>query len=115
VEGKWKFAILAQLFATDAVRFSELQRSVGGATHKVLVDQLKQLEKDGIIRRTAYPVVPPKVEYSLTEFGRGLGPVLDALRQWARHAPGSQSDSPSTPDAAVPQPQTVVTLPERGT
>jgi DNA-binding HxlR family transcriptional regulator len=83
LEGKWKLAIVAQLFANDVIRFSELQRSVGGINQKMLIHQLKQLEKDGLVDRTVYPQVPPKVEYSLTSFGRDLGPAIDALRAWA--------------------------------
>jgi len=83
LEGKWKLAIIGQLFANKVIRFSELQRAVDGVTQKMLIQQLKQLEKDGLLLRTVYPQVPPKVEYSLTEFGRSLGPAITALREWA--------------------------------
>jgi DNA-binding HxlR family transcriptional regulator len=85
LEGKWKLVIIAQLFANDVIRFSELERQVDGVTQKMLIQQLKQLEKDGLIRRTVYPQVPPKVEYSLTEFGRSLAPAITALREWAEN------------------------------
>jgi DNA-binding HxlR family transcriptional regulator len=83
LEGKWKLVIIGQLFANKVIRFSELERAVGGVTQKMLIQQLKQLEKDGLLLRTVYPQVPPKVEYSLTDFGRSLGPAITALREWA--------------------------------
>ena len=79
IEGKWKTIILCQLFAAKVpLRFSELERRIEGLIH-----QLKQLEKDGIILRTLYPEVPPRVEYSLTELGTALGPSMAALIEWA--------------------------------
>ena len=63
-------------------RFSELRREVPGATPKMLTQQLRELEADGLIQRRVFPVVPPKVEYSLTEFGRSIGPVLEAMYAW---------------------------------
>ncbi len=83
VEGKWKIVILCQMFALGTLRFSELERLVAGVTQKMLIQQLKELEKDGIVERTVYPQVPPKVEYSLTEVGRALGPAMAALLDWA--------------------------------
>jgi DNA-binding HxlR family transcriptional regulator len=83
LEGKWKLVIIAQLFVHEVIRFSELERAVDGVTQKMLIQQLKQLEKDGLILRTVYPQIPPKVEYSLTDFGRSLGPAITALREWA--------------------------------
>lgn len=93
LEGKWKLVIIAQLFANEAIRFSELERAVEGVTQKMLIQQLKQLEKDGLIRRTVYPQVPPKVEYSLTDFGRSLGPAITALREWADSGIGVRDDA----------------------
>ena len=84
LEGKWKIVIIVQLFAAeDALRFSELERRIEGVTQKMLIQQLKQLEQDGIVNRKLYPQVPPKVEYSLTELGRALGPAMEALVKWA--------------------------------
>jgi len=83
LEGKWKLVIIGQLFANKVIRFSQLERAVPGVTQKMLIQQLKQLEKDGLLLRTVYPQVPPKVEYSLTDFGRSLGPAITALREWA--------------------------------
>lgn len=78
---KWKVLILRDLFA-GTKRFSELKRSLNGVTQKMLTQQLRSLENDGIIVRQVYPVVPPKVEYSLTPLGRSLEPIIDSLREW---------------------------------
>jgi DNA-binding HxlR family transcriptional regulator len=84
LEGKWKIVIIVQLFAAKApVRFSELERRVEGVNQKMLIQQLKELEKDGIVTRTIYPQVPPKVEYALSEMGLALGPSIEALIDWA--------------------------------
>lgn len=84
LEGKWKIVILNQLFAArGALRFSELEKLVEGVTQKMLIQQLKELEKDGIVKRTVYPQVPPRVEYALTEMGQALGPAMTALIDWA--------------------------------
>ena len=83
LEGKWKIVIIVQLFAARTpLRFSELERRVEGVNQKMLVQQLKELEKDRIVVRTVYPQVPPKVEYSLSEVGRALGPAIEALVDW---------------------------------
>lgn len=79
--GKWKLVILEHL--RDGVRrFGELQRLLPAITPRMLTRQLRELEADGIIDRHVYPVVPPKVEYSLTDLGRGLEPLLTELRAW---------------------------------
>jgi DNA-binding HxlR family transcriptional regulator len=84
LEGKWKIVIIVQLFAAKGpLRFSELERRVEGVNQKMLIQQLKELEKDGIITRTIFPQVPPKVEYALSEIGLALGPSLEALIDWA--------------------------------
>ena len=84
LEGKWKIVIIFQLFAAKApLRFSELERRVEGVNQKMLIQQLKELEKDGIVTRTVYPQVPPRVEYALSEMGVGLGPSIEALIDWA--------------------------------
>jgi len=96
LEGKWKIIIIIQLFAAKKpLRFSELERRVDGVNQKMLIQQLRQLEKDGIVTRTIYPQVPPKVEYTLTEMGIALGPSLEALIDWAfmrREALADQAD-----------------------
>ncbi len=95
VEGKWKIVILCQMFALGTLRFSQLERLVAGVTQKMLIQQLKELEKDGIVERTVYPQVPPKVEYSLTEVGRALGPAMAALLDWAEMRRNHPSRIPS--------------------
>ena len=81
VGGKWKTVILYHL--NDGVhRFGELQRRLPGITRKVLTQQLRELEADGIVARKVYGQVPPKVEYSLTKYGHTLRPVLKALCEW---------------------------------
>ena len=84
LEGKWKMFIVFRLFEEQTIRFSELERRIPGITQKMLIQQLRELERVGIIGRTVYPEVPPKVEYFLTEDGRGLYPVLDELLKWAK-------------------------------
>lgn len=84
LEGKWKIVIVVQLFAAKApLRFSELERRVEGVNQKMLIQQLKELEKDGIVIRKAYPEVPPRVEYTLSNMGLALGPAIEALVDWA--------------------------------
>lgn len=83
LEGRWKMMILSHLLAGSALRFSELQRAISGVSQKMLIQQLRDLEHDGIVTRTVYPQVPPKVEYALTEVGTQLAPVFLALLDWA--------------------------------
>lgn len=84
LEGKWKMVIIVQLFASKTpMRFSELERRVEGVNQKMLIQQLKGLEKDGIITRNVYPEVPPRVEYALSDLGIALGPAIEALVDWA--------------------------------
>ena len=99
LEGKWKIRILYQLFSMDVLRFSELERSIEGITQKMLIQQLKELEKDGLVHRMVYPQVPPKVEYSLTEVGHALAPAIIALMEWAelRQSGGATQKSSLVP------------------
>jgi len=83
LEGRWKMAIIFHLFARRPLRFSELERAIPAASQKMLIQQLRELERDGVIARTVYPQVPPKVEYSLTVWGEAMCPALDALLEWA--------------------------------
>lgn len=84
LEGKWKIVIVCQLFgAKGPLRFSELERRVEGVNQKMLIQQLKELEKDGIITRTVFPQVPPRVEYELSVMGIALGPAMAELIDWA--------------------------------
>jgi DNA-binding HxlR family transcriptional regulator len=84
LEGKWKMFIIFNLFGVENRRFSDLERRIPGITQKMLIQQLRDLESDGIIGRRVYPEVPPKVEYFLTDEGKGLYPVLDELLKWAK-------------------------------
>ena len=81
IGGRWKVLILWQLFQSER-RFSELFRALDGITQKMLTQQLRELEHDGIVHRTVYRQVPPKVEYSLTSLGGSLRPVVDAMCKW---------------------------------
>lgn len=81
ISDKWKVLILRDLLPGKK-RFGELRRSVGGVSQKVLTAQLRQMEDSGLLVRTVYPEVPPRVEYALTELGYSLRPVLDAMRDW---------------------------------
>src|SRR5690348_13607688 len=88
LEGRWKLTILFELFGKRTLRFSELERAIPGITQKMLIQQLRDLERDGIVARTVYPVVPPKVEYRLTPGGEELCPALDELLFWAQRWKG---------------------------
>lgn len=81
VSGKWKGLILKFLL-DETLRYGELKKLMPDITQKMLTQTLRALEKDGLIHREVYAVVPPKVEYSLTEVGRGVGPVLKMLHLW---------------------------------
>jgi DNA-binding HxlR family transcriptional regulator len=81
IGGRWKILILWQLFQGER-RFSELFRALRGITQKMLTQQLRELEKDGIVHRQVYAQIPPKVEYSLTPLGESLGPIVDAMCEW---------------------------------
>ena len=91
LEGRWKLVILFQMFGGRILRFSELERSIPAISQKMLIQQLRQMEKDGIVRRIVHHQVPPKVEYCLTEWGQSLCPALDALLTWAASRPAEQA------------------------
>lgn len=82
IGGKWKGMIVYQLLSADTLRFNALKRHVGDITQRMLTKQLRELEDGGLVSRTVYAEVPPRVEYRLTEAGRGLAPVVAALRNW---------------------------------
>lgn len=84
ISDKWKVLILRDLLQ-GTKRFSELKKSLGQVSQKVLTSQLRQMESNGLISRTVYAQVPPRVEYSLTELGRSLKPVLDAMVCWGEY------------------------------
>jgi DNA-binding HxlR family transcriptional regulator len=81
IGGKWKPLILWAL-GGNVMRFSELQKELPGVNTKMLTKQLRELEKDGVISRKVYPEVPPRVEYAITDFGKTLIPILNALCEW---------------------------------
>jgi DNA-binding HxlR family transcriptional regulator len=87
LEGRWKLVILFHLFGGKVMRFSDLERAIPNITQKMLGQQLRGLATDGIVVRTAYPQVPPKVEYRLTSWGQSLCPTLDAILKWADRRP----------------------------
>jgi len=81
--GRWKMLILFHLFSAPMLRFSQLHRTISDISHKMLAQQLRELERDGVVDRRVYPEVPPKVEYALTQDGIALLPALHALQRWA--------------------------------
>jgi len=87
LEGRWKILILFHLFNGTVMRFSELERAIPDVSQKMLTQQLRQLENDGMVIRVAHPEVPPRVEYRLTEWGESLCPALDALLAWGERKP----------------------------
>lgn len=84
IGGKYKAIILFYLTSTT-LRFNELQKLIPQATPKMLTQQLRELESDGLIIRTVYPIVPPKTEYSLSEFGKSLTPIINAMCDWGNN------------------------------
>ncbi len=96
VGGKYKPVLLWHLMH-GALRYSELHRVVPEATDKMLAQQLREMERDGLITRTVYPVVPPHTEYALTDFGKTLAPILDAMCDWGRHYMEERSGEEESP------------------
>ncbi len=84
IGGKWKPLILWAL-GNNVMRFGELQKGLPGVNAKMLTKQLRELEADGVITRTVFPEVPPRVEYAITDFGKTLIPILQALCNWGAH------------------------------
>ena len=81
IGSKWKLLIIRNLLQRPW-RFNELKKNLEGISQKVLTDSLRSMEADGIVTRTVYPEVPPRVEYTLTDLGRSLKPILDAMQNW---------------------------------
>lgn len=90
IGSKWKLLILRNLMARPW-RFNELWKDLEGISQKVLTESLRSMETDGLVARTVYPEVPPRVEYSLTELGQSLKPVLDAMKDWGEWYKGLQN------------------------
>jgi DNA-binding HxlR family transcriptional regulator len=82
IGGKWKPIIIYRLGQDGTLRFSEMKRAIPNITQKMLTQQLRELESDGVVHRKVYPQVPPKVEYSLTEMGKTVMPVISSLCEW---------------------------------
>ncbi|SFM88279.1 transcriptional regulator, HxlR family [Chitinophaga sp. YR627] len=82
INGKWKLQILNLLSQAACMRYGDLKRGIDEVSEKMLIQHLRELEGDGLIFRRVYGEVPPKVEYSLTEIGKGIIPVIDELRKW---------------------------------
>ena len=85
IGGKWKSVILFHLIKTETLRFSEFRRIIPRITLQMLTNQLRELEADGIVHREVYAQVPPKVEYSLTTFGKSLEPIILLMLEWGKH------------------------------
>lgn len=84
IGGKWKAVLLFHLFEDGTLRFAELKRKVPGISERVLTKQLRELEADGLLHREVYAEVPPKVEYSLTRYGKTIKPVSVAMCKWGK-------------------------------
>lgn len=90
--------IIFHLFVQPVMRFSELERAIPDVSQKMLIQQLRDLEADGVVARIVYPEVPPKVEYSLTPWGKSLCPALDALLKWAKSPEAPRRNPPQSSD-----------------
>lgn len=91
IQGKYKMFILYTLMGFGVVRFNEMKKYIGGISYKTLSSTLKELEADGLVYREEYPQIPPKVEYSLTERGKSLIPILDQMCDWGEaHRPAKE-------------------------
>jgi DNA-binding HxlR family transcriptional regulator len=84
IGGKWKVVILFHLMESGTQRFSELRRQITGISERMLTQQLRELEADGIVHRKVFPEVPPRVEYSITKYGATLRPITKAMCQWGK-------------------------------
>ncbi|RAP27765.1 transcriptional regulator [Candidatus Marinamargulisbacteria bacterium SCGC AG-343-D04] len=85
IGGKWKPLILWHINQCDVLRYGELFKTIPKITQKMLTQQLRSLEEDGIVSRKVYPIIPPKVEYSLTKHGKSVIPVLESMAKWGQH------------------------------
>lgn len=93
IQGKWKMHILFWLWKVEVMRYGEIKKALGNVTHKMLSNQLKELERDGVIIRTEYPQVPPKVEYSLSDLGKSFMPILQEICLWGKeHSPKKEEN-----------------------
>lgn len=83
IEGRWKATILCKLMTKGPFRFNQLMKDMDGVSPRILTKQLREMEEDGLVNRTVYPEVPPRVEYSITPKGASLGPILVAMANWS--------------------------------
>ena len=102
LEGRWKLIILFRLFGGRLLRFSELERAIPAVSQKMLIQQLRQLEEGGLVRRIIHHQVPPKVEYGLTEWGQALCPALDAILKWAASRDDFSAEAPKNKETEEP-------------
>ena len=105
IGGKYKSLILWKLMTEITLRFSQLQKEIPSATPKMLTQQLRELEANGLINRHVYPVVPPKVEYSLTNFGKSIKPVLESMYVWGSDYLNNQGLQVNCSMTAITDPQ----------
>ena len=105
IGGKYKSLILWKLMTETTLRFSQLQKEIPSATPKMLTQQLRELEANGLIHRHVYPVVPPKVEYSLTNFGKSIRPVLESMYIWGSDYLNNQGLQVNCSMTAITDPQ----------
>ena len=105
IGGKYKSLILWKLMTETTLRFSQLQKEIPTATPKMLTQQLRELEANGLINRHVYPVVPPKVEYSLTNFGKSIKPVLESMYVWGSDYLNDQGLQVNCSMTAITDPQ----------
>ena len=105
IGGKYKSLILWKLMTETTLRFSQLQKEIPTATPKILTQQLRELEANGLINRHVYPVVPPKVEYSLTNFGKSIRPVLESMYIWGSDYLNNQGLQVNCSMTAITDPQ----------
>ena len=104
IGGRWKSVILYHLLGRTR-RFGELRKLLPGVTQRMLTLQLRELENDGVIHREVYRQIPPKVEYSLTEFGRSLEPILRALLAWGEQYHEHRAQTKSVHSKRIPKPE----------
>lgn len=97
LDGKWKGVILHHLLRDEILRFNEIVKRLPSITHRMLSKQLRELEVAGLVARTVYPVVPPRVDYSLTPLGRSLEPVLQAIGRWGQENLVAVEDASTKP------------------
>lgn len=95
--GKWKSILINAIYFTSPARFGELKRSVVGITQSMLTSQLRELEDDGIITRKIYAEIPPRVEYTLTEFGLTLSPIIHSMAEWGKQYKLNNTSKKNTP------------------